>query len=70
VVPTTSPATLAERIIDLLRRPELRAQWGTANRQVIVERNNYAREMRKMEELYQALKTAGDEDAPRHGRSR
>jgi glycosyltransferase involved in cell wall biosynthesis len=69
VVPTTSPEILAERIVDLLRRPDVRAEWGQANRQVIVERNNYAREMRRMEEIYHAL-TAGHGHAPVHGRSR
>jgi glycosyltransferase involved in cell wall biosynthesis len=55
IVPTQAPEMLAERILDLLRRPDVRARWGRANRQIIVERNDYVREMGRMEEIYRTL---------------
>jgi len=59
IVPTSAPEALAERTIHLLHRPEARARLGAANRQVIVARNDYAQEMGKMEELYNALHARG-----------
>lgn len=60
VVPPRSPQVLAGRIIELLRRPETRARFGRRGREIIVERNDYTREMTKMEELYRLLGGHGD----------
>jgi glycosyltransferase involved in cell wall biosynthesis len=68
VVPTKSPEVLTERIIDLLRHPDVRERWGEANRQVIVEHNNYAREMTRMEEIYRVL-AAGHQHSTANERS-
>jgi L-malate glycosyltransferase len=59
VVPTRDPEALAARITELLHRPDVRARWGQANRQIIVERNNYVREMGRVEEIYRALAARG-----------
>lgn len=55
LVPLRDPQTLAERVMRLLEARDLRACMGSAGRQVIVNRNNWHKEMLRMEELYQAL---------------
>lgn len=52
VVPPQSPAPLAEKIITLLSSEELRRRLGQKGRDVIVERNNYHRQMERVEGLY------------------
>ena len=52
VVPVRSSETLADRIIDLLSDPAKRETFGKAGRLVIEERNNYYKEMEKMECMY------------------
>ena len=51
--PVSQPATLAERILHLIRHPEERRQFGAFNRKVIQERNDYYVEMEKIERLYE-----------------
>ena len=46
---------LAERIVGLLRDPARRQRYGVANRELIVERNNFETEMAKVESLYAEL---------------
>lgn len=46
---------LAEKIIYLLKNPEERKRLGNNARKVIEEKNNYYREMEKMEKLYSSL---------------
>jgi len=55
VVPVKDPRLLAERIIYLLKNDDIRRQFGEANRRTIEERNDYYREMAKMEQIYQEL---------------
>ena len=55
LVPLKDPGALASRMITLLRDKELRARFGRINRQMIEERNDWQKEMGKVEELYQAL---------------
>ena len=55
VIPVKSPKILAERITRLLQDDSLRRQFGARARKVIEERNNYHREMEKMENIYYQL---------------
>lgn len=55
LVPLKSPALLAERIVHLLRHDDVRRAFGQFNRAVIEERNDYYKEMGKVESLYMAL---------------
>jgi len=55
VVPIKDPKSLAEKIIYLLRNEDIRNQFGKINRKIIEERNNYYKEMEKMEEVYKEL---------------
>ena len=68
LTPLGDADALARRILDLAHRPDLRKAFGTHNRQVIEERNNYFREMAKIESLYQDLAAAhGAADRTRGG---
>jgi glycosyltransferase involved in cell wall biosynthesis len=55
VVPIKDPISLAQRIIYLLKNVDLRKRFGKANRKIIEEKNDYYREMAKMEDIYQEL---------------
>jgi len=55
VVAARDSSALAEKLILLLKDFQKRADMGQAARAVIVERNNYVREMEKMEVLYRDL---------------
>jgi glycosyltransferase involved in cell wall biosynthesis len=55
LVPARDPAALAEKISDLLSDQALAARIGPAGREAVVTRNNYVREMEKMEQLYAGL---------------
>jgi len=55
VIPLKSPEILASRIIHLIRNREVREEFGRINRQIIEKRNNWEKEMKKMEELYEEL---------------
>lgn len=55
IVPVKSPEILAERIIYLIKNEQLRAAFGKVNRKVIEERNDYYKEMAKMEEVYKGM---------------
>jgi len=55
IVPLRDPETLASRIIYLLRNKDDRIKFGWVNRQIIEERNNYEKEMKKVAELYETL---------------
>jgi len=57
--PVGDAEALADRIVTLLRDPELRARCGKVNTAVIEERNNYYREMASVEELYRRLLAEG-----------
>jgi glycosyltransferase involved in cell wall biosynthesis len=49
--------TLAEKIVFLIKNPEIRKNFGEKNRKIIEEKNNYYREMEKMENFYKELAT-------------
>lgn len=55
VVPIKDPKSLAERIIYLLKNEDIRRKFGKINRKIIEERNNYYKEMEKMEDIYEEL---------------
>jgi glycosyltransferase involved in cell wall biosynthesis len=55
VVPVKTPHLLAEKIIFLLINSDLRRKCGEVNRKVISERNNYYKEMEKMDDIYKEL---------------
>lgn len=48
---------LAGKIVFLLRNPQKRLELGNSARRVIEEKNNYYKEMEKMEKLYGSFKT-------------
>lgn len=58
LVPVKNPRALAEKIIHLLSDKTLCEQLGAHARKTIEERNDYYREMEKMESLYTALLTS------------
>jgi len=55
VVPVKDPKSLAEKIIYLLQNEDIRKKFGKINRKIIEERNNYYKEMKKMEDIYKEL---------------
>lgn len=55
VVPVKDPKSLAEKIIYLLQNEDIRKKFGKTNRKIIEERNNYYKEMKKMEDIYKEL---------------
>jgi len=55
VVPIKDPKSLAEKIIYLLQNENIRKKFGKINRKIIEEKNNYYKEMKKMEDIYKRL---------------
>jgi glycosyltransferase involved in cell wall biosynthesis len=55
LIPVKNPQVLASKIIHLMRNKEIRDRFGRINRRIIEERNDWQKEMRKMEELYESL---------------
>jgi len=55
IVPVKNPEKLAEKIINLLRNNNRRREMGLESRKTISERNDYYKEMGKMEKLYKGL---------------
>lgn len=55
LIPIKSPEILAERIVRLLKDDDLRRQFGERARKVIEERDNYQKEMEKVENIYYQL---------------
>ena len=52
IVPSKDPKALAEKIIYLLKHEDIRNEFGLRNREIIEDRNNYYKEMEKMENIY------------------
>ncbi|HUS51483.1 MAG TPA: glycosyltransferase family 4 protein [Candidatus Paceibacterota bacterium] len=52
IIPAKSPKILAKKIILLLKNKELREEFGKRGRETIEEKNNYYKEMEKVEKLY------------------
>lgn len=55
VVPVKSPDVLASKIMHLLQNENVMYRFAQANRQMIMEKANYEKEMAKMERLYKNL---------------
>lgn len=55
VVPVKSPEALSQRIVHLLNDERRRRSFGKAGRKTIEERNDYWREMEKMERIYREV---------------
>jgi len=55
LIPIKDTKSLAEKIIYLLRNEDVRKRFGKINRETIQERNNYYKEMEKMEDIYKKL---------------
>lgn len=55
LVPIKDPKSLAEKIIYLLENDDIRKKFGKISRKIIEERNNYYKEMEKMEAIYEEL---------------
>jgi glycosyltransferase involved in cell wall biosynthesis len=55
IVPLQDPKALAEKIIYLLKNEGVRMKFGMRNREIIEDRNNYYKEMEKMENIYMEL---------------
>ena len=55
IIPVKNPDILAERIIKLATNSKLRKEMGKLNCKLITERNDYNKEMNKMEEVYRKL---------------
>ena len=55
LIPIKNPEILAERIVRLLKDDDLRRQFGERARKVIEERDNYQKEMEKVENIYYQL---------------
>jgi L-malate glycosyltransferase len=53
VVPAKDPKSLAEKIIFLLKHEDTRNRFGKINRQIIEDKDNYAKEMAKLEQIYE-----------------
>ena len=52
LIPLKNPEVLAKKISCLIENKDLRIKFGENNRKVIEEKNNYYKEMEKMEEIY------------------
>jgi glycosyltransferase involved in cell wall biosynthesis len=57
LVPTNNIEMLAERIVYLIKNEEVRKRFGKIGREIIKQRAEHAREMEKMERIYQGLLT-------------
>lgn len=55
IVPVRNPKILSEKIVYLLKNPDLRKKLGENNRKTIEDKNNYYKEMEKMEHFYRSL---------------
>jgi len=55
IIPIKNPRILSEKIIYLLKNDKERFKFGEMNRKIIEEKNNYYKEMDKMEEIYKEL---------------
>jgi len=55
LIPLKNPQALASKIVYLIRNKEIRNRFGHINRQIIVDRNDWAKEMAKIEKLYESL---------------
>lgn len=59
IIPVKTPRLLAEKIVYLLNKKEVREKMGKANRQLVAEKANYEKEMNKMLRLYEQVMGMG-----------
>lgn len=59
VIPIGDSKLLADKIVELISDANLRKKFGVRGRQIIVERNDYAKEMAGMGRIYAQLATGG-----------
>jgi glycosyltransferase involved in cell wall biosynthesis len=52
VVPVKDPKSVADKIIYLLENKEIKTKFAKINRKIVEEKQNYEKEMEKMEKLY------------------
>jgi glycosyltransferase involved in cell wall biosynthesis len=55
LIPIKNPKILAEKIVYLIKNEKLRKEFSKVNRATIEEKNNYYKEMGKMEKLYEKI---------------
>jgi L-malate glycosyltransferase len=55
LIPIKNPEILAKKIIYLIKNEKLTKEFGKVNRITIEEKNNYYKEMEKMEKLYEEI---------------
>jgi glycosyltransferase involved in cell wall biosynthesis len=55
IFPTKNPESLAEKTIYLLENKDIRIKFGKINRKIIQNRNDYYKEMNKIENVYKEL---------------
>ncbi len=55
VIPQRNPQALAEKLEYLIRNPDKREEFGAKERDLIVEKYNYEKEMAKVEALYREM---------------
>ena len=55
VIPVKNPQILAEKIAYMLNNAQEMSKFGSFNRSIIEKNNNYYLEMKKMENIYQAM---------------
>ena len=55
VIPLKNPEALAEKIIYLIKNENERRKMGENNRKLIEQKNNYHKEMEKVEKIYEEL---------------
>jgi glycosyltransferase involved in cell wall biosynthesis len=55
IVPLKNPMTLAEKIIYLLKEKAKRKTFGAVNRATIMDKNDYFKEMTRMERIYEEI---------------
>jgi len=55
LVPVKRPEVLAEKIVRLLKDDGFRTAAGAVNRKTIMEKNDYYKEMAKMEKIYEEI---------------
>lgn len=55
IVPQNDHHALAEKIVYLLENNDVRSKFGKISRQIIIEKDDYLKEMNKVEKLYAAL---------------